>query len=396
MHARYDHIVIGAGGLGSASAYWLGQRGEGTVLVLEQFELGHPWGASEDHSRIIRHSYHSPDYTALTPAMYETWRQVERQAATPLLTLPGCLDLAVGGTAGADELATYAHAMGVADIPYEELTAREIVNRWPEWKLPGDAVGIFHAEAGIIDIGRATAVHIALARTQGVEFLPSTPVRALEPRQDGIVVHTENQSILAGSVLVCAGSWTQPLLATAGAHLPLTLSQEQVTYFATPDPSRFAPQRWPIWIWHGDDFFYGFPVYGEVGVKAARDMRGRFVTQETRRWAPDPAEVEVVTDFLRQRLPAAVGPELRSRTCVYDMPPDRGFVIDHVPDDPRLLVAVGAGHAAKFASLIGTIMADLATTGQTDHPIEPFRFDRPAITDPDFVPTFRLSGATPG
>lgn len=396
MQARYDHIVIGAGGLGSAAAYWLGQRGESSVLVLEQFELGHPWGASEDHSRIIRHSYHSPDYTALTPAMYETWRQVERQARTPLLTLPGCLDLAVGGTAGADELATSAHAMRAADIPYEELTGREIGNRWPAWQLPGDAVGIFHAEAGIIDIGRATAAHIALAKAQGVEFLPSTPVRALEPRQEGIVVHTEHQSIPAGSVLVCAGSWTQPLLTTADAHLPLTLSQEQVTYFATPDPGRFAPQRWPIWIWHGDDFFYGFPVYGEAGVKAARDMRGRFITQETRRWAPDPAEVEVVTAFLRQRLPAAVGPELYSRTCVYDMPPDRGFVIDHVPDDPRLLVAVGAGHAAKFASVIGKIMAELATTGQTDHPIEPFRFDRPAITDPDFVPTFRLSGAKHG
>ncbi len=393
MRAHYDHVVIGAGGLGSATAYWLSQLGAGTVLVLEQYELGHSLGASEDHSRIIRHAYHSPDYTALTPAMYEAWRHLERHAGLSLLTLPGCLDLAIEGTAGADEVDTYAHAMSVAGLPYERLTSTQILERWPEWRLPPDAVGMFHAEAGIVDIRRATAAHTALALAHGVELLASSPVRSLEPRSAGIAVHTDDATYLAGSVVLCTGSWTQPLLATAGVDLPLVLSQEQMTYFATREPHRFAPDRWPVWIWHGDDFFYGFPVYGEAAVKAARDLRGEFVTPETRHRRRDPGEVELVADFLRQRLPNAVGPELYSRSCVYELPGDRGFVLDHVPGEPRLLVTVGAGHAAKFASLIGKILAELATTGQTKHPIAPFRFDRPAITDPDFVPTYRLSGA---
>jgi len=393
MQDHYDHIVIGAGGLGSATAYWLSQRDAGTVLVLEQYELGHALGASEDHSRIIRHAYHSADYTALTPAMYDTWRHLERHAGLPLLTLPGCLDLAIAGTQGADEVDTYADAMAVAGLPFERLTSAEIVARWPEWRLPPDAVGMFHAEAGIVDIRRATAAHSALARAYGVEFLANTAVRTLEPGSAGIAVHTDDATYLAGSVVLCTGAWTQPLLATAGVDLPLALSQEQMTYFATREPNRFAPDRWPVWIWHGDDFFYGFPVYGEAAVKAARDLRGEFVTPETRHWRRDAAEVELVADFLRQRVPAAVGPELYSRTCVYELPGDRGFVLDHAPGEPRLLVTVGAGHAAKFASLIGRILAELATTGETAHPIAPFRFDRPAITDPDYVPSYRLSGS---
>jgi hypothetical protein len=78
----YSHIVVGAGGLGTAAAYWLAKSGCRDVLVLEQFELGNGRGASEDHSRIIRHSYHSADYTALTPAAYESWTSSRRR--------PGC------------------------------------------------------------------------------------------------------------------------------------------------------------------------------------------------------------------------------------------------------------------------------------------------------------------
>ncbi|MEZ4622323.1 MAG: hypothetical protein R2867_43400 [Caldilineaceae bacterium] len=33
------------------------------------------------------------------------------------------------------------------------------------------------------------------------------------------------------------------------------------------------------------------------------------------------------------------------------MPPDRDFVLDHVPGQPNIFVAIGAGHAYKFASL---------------------------------------------
>ena len=42
-----------------------------------------------------------------------------------------------------------------------------------------------------------------------------------------------------------------------------------------PDLRPFAPDRFPVWIFHGAVFdgeetsYYGFPVYGEAGVKRA-------------------------------------------------------------------------------------------------------------------------------
>jgi glycine/D-amino acid oxidase-like deaminating enzyme len=71
------------------------------------------------------------------------------------------------------------------------------------------------------------------------------------------------------------------------------------------------------------------------------------------------------------------------------MPPDRHFVIDRIPGQERITVAADAAHAFKFATLIGRILSQLALDGRTEYPIEAFRADRPALTDPTFRPVFR-------
>ena len=91
---EYDAIVVGLGGIGSGAVYWLSRRLGGRVLGLEQFELGHHNGASQDHSRIIRLSYHRADYVRLARRAYETWTEVERESATTIVTRTGGLDVA--------------------------------------------------------------------------------------------------------------------------------------------------------------------------------------------------------------------------------------------------------------------------------------------------------------
>ena len=384
--------MVGAGALGSATAYWLTRAGVSDVLVLEQYHLGHGRGASEDHSRIIRHAYHSSVYTALTQAAYDAWAEVEDETGLRLVFKTGGLDLAIVGTAGEAELGNYRRSLVPFGIPAEDLDAAEVRRRWPSWRIGDDVTGLYQQDGGILDIRRGNAAHLALARRGGAQVQPGTAVRGIAHRADGVTLTTDHGTIDADHVVLCVASWLPALLGDLGLTWPLTLSQEQVSYFATPNVRDFTPDRFPIWIWHGEHVFYGFPVYGEVAVKAARGMTGRFVTQETRSFEPDPDETEVIASFLRRRLPGAAGPELYSKTCVYDMPPDRDFIIDLIPGHPRITVGIGAGHAAKFASLLGKILADLATRGATPYPIGAFRADRPALTDPGFQPVFRLAG----
>lgn len=391
MSRRFRFVVVGCGGIGSAAAYWLARAG-GSVLALEQFRLGHDQGASEDHSRIIRHAYHSRTYTALTQAAYDAFGIVEEASGVQLVHKTGGLDLAQRGTEGELELRGYAESMDGRGIDYQLLAAEEVLERYPQFRTDDDIVGLFQADAGILDIRRAVATHVALARAAGADVRGDVAVRDIVARPDGVEVVTDAESFLADQVIVCAGAWTRRLLSSSlGADLPITLSQEQVTYFSTPNLRDFAPDRFPIWIWHGDPIMYGFPVYGEVATKAAIDLGGRFVELEARAWPPDEERVRAVEEFLARRIPGALGPRLYTRTCLYDMPPDRDFLVDRLPGEERVLVCVGAGHAAKFAGVLGRILADLAHRGETAYPIAAFRADRPAITDPDFPRQFRLT-----
>ena len=385
--------VIGAGGLGSAAAYWLSRTVGQDVVCLEQYEVGHELGASEDHSRIIRLAYHAERYTALAKSAYEAWAVVEEQSGVPLVHRTGSVDIAQPGTDGGAILEAFARAMSANEIAFERLDGPELMARWPQFQVPDDHQALYQADGGILDIRRACAVHLALARANGATIVPHAGVRAIRSTQDGVEIDTAAGTIRAERAVLCTGAWTPALLRGLGIELPVRLTQEQVTYFATTQLARFAPDRFPIWLWHGEHEYYGFPVYGEVATKAAREnLDGPQIDMGTWDRVPDAEQAAAVARFCESILPGFTGPVLRTRACVYDMPPDRDFILDHVPGHPRLTMALGAGHAAKFASVIGRIMAELALTGTTGYPIEPFGVDRPAITDPDYAGAYRLGG----
>jgi sarcosine oxidase len=394
MNSTYEHIVLGADGIGSAAAYWLARRGGGSILALEQYRLGHDRGASEDHSRIIRHSYHAAEYASLTRVAYQHVRDLEQETSLELVRITGGLHLAPNDGPGNAEIGRYARVLAEQGHACEVMDGTELRARWPQWRVGADVIGLYQAESGILDIRRVNSAHVSRARALGVTFLDRTPARKIVPFAGRVEVHTDSDIFAAGTLTICAGSWTETVTAGLGLALPLTLTQEQVSYFAAPDLRAFAPDRFPVWIFHGQDrTFYGFPVYGEAAVKAARDMSGRFVTQQTRQFEPDPGQTAEVAEFLTRYLPGAAGPELVSKACVYDLPADRNFILDTVPAHPRIGLFVGAGHAAKFAGLIGHILADLAIDGQTGYPIAAFTLDRAAIRDPRFPPDFRFSRA---
>lgn len=121
---EFEYIVIGLGGLGSGAAYWLARRAGAEVLGLEQFALGHDNGASEDHSRIIRLSYHTPAYVELARDAYAAWRAVEEDGDERLLVISGGLDL--WPRDAAIPMSDYTESMDAQGVPYERLDADEI------------------------------------------------------------------------------------------------------------------------------------------------------------------------------------------------------------------------------------------------------------------------------
>ncbi len=379
--ARVACVVVGTGALGSAAAHRLARRLGDEVLVLEQFRPGHRRGASEDHSRIIRHSYASTTYTRLTRAMFAAWEELEEESGMRIVVPTGGLDVGEPAVAASIEtLDANASAMAAEDIPFEALDADAVRRRWPQWRLPDDARALFQPDAGILDIGVACSAHLALAQAHGARLAPEVRVLRLEPAADGggVRVHTDAGVVEAGDVVLCAGKWTNALLGDLG-RLPITCTREQVTYFASPHLRDFAPERFPVWIRPGKPCFYGFGVHGTAAVKAAEDLGGPPVEPDDEEAWVDPARHERVAAFLAERLPDAVGPVAYGRACLYELPPDHDFVLGPLPEHPRIRVALGAGHAAKFAALFGLVLSEMVCDGASSHPVDAFRVDRPAL-----------------
>jgi sarcosine oxidase len=377
MTKDYEYIVLGLGGFGSAAAYWLARRAGTEVLGLEQFELGHVRGESQDHSRIIRLSYHTPAYVELAKHAFAAWAEVERDSGEQLVLRTGGLD--IGPRVSAIPLSTYSDSMDAAGVSYERLDAGEIMRRWPQWRLTDDIHGLFQEQSGIAMAARGNAAHVRMAREHGATLMDQTPVESLRLSNGEVEVVAGGTAYRARRLVIAAGAWSNRALEHFDTRLPLRVTKEQVTYFASHRLADFQPDRFPIWIWMDDPCFYGIPAFGEPGPKVGQDAGGLEVDPDTRTFDPDEAARGRVLAFLERYLPSALGAILYTKTCLYTLTPDRDFVIDTLPGRPEVTVAIGGGHGFKFASLIGRILSELAIDGHTPRDLSPFRIDRPIL-----------------
>lgn len=392
MKRSFEFIVLGLGGIGSAALYWLARRAGDEVLGIEQFRLGHDQGSSQDHSRIIRLAYDEAFYTALTPHAFIHFQEVEAESGVQLIHRTGSLIFGSDEVSVENPVRAYILAMHQVGIPFAILDPREAMYRYPQFRFVDGDLILYSAHDGFVDARKSNAVHIALARQRGAEIFENLPVQRLRLASNGVELETREGVFRAKQLVIAAGAWTNKLLEGLGRRLPLTVTEEQVTYFATPNLADFSPRRFPVWIYHGEECFYGFPVYGEAATKAGQDIGGDVVTADTRKFAPNPRPYEALVNFLEWRIPDFLGPLLYTKPCLYTLPPDRHFVLDRLPEAPHISVFVGAGHGFKFAGLFGRILSDLAVDGHSVFPIEPFSITRPALTDPDFEPAFRTFG----
>ena len=76
--------------------------------------------------------------------------------------------------------------MDESGIGYERLDAAELMRRWPQFRVPDDHEALYQPDGGILDIRKAGAVHVALARARGATVLGGAGVTAIEPRRGGV------------------------------------------------------------------------------------------------------------------------------------------------------------------------------------------------------------------
>ena len=230
----WDVVVVGLGALGSAAARALAGAGA-RVLGLEQFELGHARGASHDHARIIRRSYHTPGYVRLAGLAYQAWAELEREAGERLVVTTGGLDLFPA--ASAIPPGPYRSSLEACGVPYQWLDAAEVMRRWPAFRLDAGVRGLWQADGGMVPAARGTRLMQRLAAGHGATLVDQAPVTAVRDLGGSVEVTAAGTTFRAGRLLLCADAWTSDLLAQLDTSLPLVVTQEQFSYFRPADPA---------------------------------------------------------------------------------------------------------------------------------------------------------------
>ncbi|KOV83429.1 N-methyl-L-tryptophan oxidase [Nocardia sp. NRRL S-836] len=362
MSAGYDVIVIGLGGMGSAAAYRLAQRGK-RVLGLERFTGVHTQGSSHGESRITRQAYfEDPAYVPLLLRAHEMWDQIERDSGEKIFHRVG------GLLVGAPESRTIAGSRLSAEqygLPHEVLDAQEIRKRFPAMRPGPDEVALHEGGAGYVVPESSVRAHLELAGRAGAELRFEEPVTHWEAGR----VTTAQGIYEAEHVVVCPGPWAPELLPDLGIALEV---ERQVQFFFTPAADL---RDYPTYIWErGGRTFYGFPERNGTA-KFAIFGEGAACTPDTIDRTVHAHEVEAVTELVRPLMPGLTGTFQRAATCMFTNTPDSHFVIAR---QGGVTVACGfSGHGFKFVPVVGEILADLAVEGATRHPIALFDPARP-------------------
>jgi monomeric sarcosine oxidase len=321
--------VVGAGIMGSATAYALARDGH-EVTLLEQFQVGHTRGSSHGRSRIVRLAYPEVEFVELAKESFAGWRELEREAGVELLELNGLLELVEDLAQGSSD------ALDAAGAAYELVTADAARTRWPVG-VPDGWTALFQPEAGIVRADLAHRAFVDRATAQGALLRENTRVEAVD-------------DVEADVVIVTAGSWVR----TFFPDLPVRTTSETVAYFRREgEPLPSVVQLDPVTRGHAMYSLHD-PVHGlkagahHAGADVGPDEDGR----------PDPALVERISEWVTRTYPDAEPEPVAAETCMYTTTADEHFILER-----RGRVVIGSacsGHGFKFAPAIGARLATLA------------------------------------
>lgn len=371
---HHDIIVIGVGGMGSAATYHLAKRGY-DVLGLEQFDIPHEKGSNHGVTRIIRKAYfEDTSYIPLLQRAYELWETLQEENGRQLLHRHGSI------TAGRPDEKNFNGAIQACErysLPYEVLASNELSNRFPGYQLPEEFQAVYQPDGGFLASDRCLIAHVEEAFENGGEVHAREKVLDWSVTSEGVRVESEDDEYTADRLIISAGPWAQEIIDELKGRA--TPERQVLGWFQPKASSHFAPDNFPVFTATLDRGpYYGFPVFETPGFKIGRHHHlEQDTTPEALDETPRPEDEQLLRDIAEEYFPTGAGPTMRLTTCLYTNSPDEQFIIDTHPDHPEVVIAAGfSGHGYKFCSVVGEILADLATEGQTEHPIGLFRLER--------------------
>ncbi len=225
---QYDVVIIGAGGHGLATAYYLAkEHGITNVAVLDRGWLG--GGNVARNTVTIRSNYMRDQSIPFYVRSVELYEGLTKELNFNMMHSKRTMIDIVHNFPKMRELRRRQLAMDIYGSTYERISTEEVRRRIPALTGggPGSRLpvigGMVHTDAGV---NRHDAVAWGYARaadSMGVEMHQKTPVMSLIRGPDGRIggVETTRGRVRAKKVVVAVSGHTTTLTETVGLKLPL-------------------------------------------------------------------------------------------------------------------------------------------------------------------------------
>lgn len=362
--ANFDFIVLGLGGVGSATLYQLAQQGH-TCVGIEQFGAVHDRGSSHGQTRIIRKAYFEhPNYVPLLQRAYELWAAIETETRQTLFHRVG---LAQFGPADGEiirgiEASADTHGLAVRRPSHDEFRREH-----PAFSVPEEMVILVEEDAGLLLVEPCVEQQLALAKRHGAVTHFQSPVREIRQTTGGVDVVTDGATFSAARLIITAGPWACRLL---GLPIPLRVVRKHLHWYDAG--AHLSAPDTPSFFFHmPNGYFYGTPAVDGGGVKVAEHSGGELLTDPSiPSRGEDPLDRRRVDEFVNKVVDVDLTHQHHD-TCLYTMSPDEHFIVDRHPQHSQISFAAGlSGHGFKFTPVIAEMLIQLSINGHTQLPGE--------------------------
>jgi sarcosine oxidase len=317
--------VVGGGVMGCAAAWALAERGA-EVTIYEQFDIEHERGSSHGRTRIFRLAYPEPQWVELAQEALAGWRELGQRAGRELLALHGLVELCTSvEVSSSDVLASRGieHRL----LARDELRAHGV-------ELPDGWVALWQPDGGVVLADDARHAFLDVAQPH---WETRHRVESLDDIDSEVVV-------------VTAGAWVTKLV----PDLPLTVTRETVAYYARDGAPMPSVVELNDETRHHAMYALHDPLYG---MKAGAHRGGHVADPDVEEPA-DPALVDRISGWVRERFPDVDPNPVAAESCLYTSTDDESFVLER---RGRLVMGSAcSGHGFKFAPAVGRRLAALA------------------------------------
>lgn len=367
----YDAVVVGGGGHGLATAYYLAKNhGLKRVAVLEKGWIG--GGNTGRNTTAIRSNYFYPESVALYDLSLRLYEGLSKELNYNVMLSQRGMLIAAHTPAQMEICARIANAMQINGVDGSLMSAEDALRRVPLLNQTADARfkclgGVWQGRAGVARHDAVAWGYARAASAFGVDVIENCTVNDLTVAAGRITgVETDLGSIRADRVGLAAAGATPGLAAMAGVRLPIRTYALQA-FVSEP----VKPMLDTVLLYLGTGTYVSQSDKGELVFGGGLDrvpthgQRGNLPVQET-----------VISGLLEMFPAFAQLNLLRQWAGVVDVVPDSSPVIGPIGPD-GLFVNCGWGTGGfKAIPAGGWLLSHLMAKGAHHDISRPFDLDR--------------------